>query len=100
MKLKGEFIKNEPLFFDGIQDGRIAIAATAHGIGDVKSVFGTTDGTTGIHTFSADTIQSVSLNVGVATITPRDQGGISTVRSTNPLFPGTAIKTWKFNSIQ
>ena len=89
---QGEFIKNEPLFFDGILDGRIAIAATAHGIGDVKSVFGTTDGTTGIHTFSADTVQSISLNVGVATITPRDQGGISTVRSTNPLFPGTALK--------
>ena len=89
---QGEFIANEPLFFDGILNGRIAIAATAHGIGDVKSVFGTTDGTTGIHTFSADTVQSVSLNVGVATITPRDQGGISTVRSTNPLFPGTAIK--------
>ena len=42
-------------------NGRIAIAATAHGIGDVKSVFGTTDGTTGIHTFSADTVQSVAL---------------------------------------
>ena len=89
---QGEFIKNEPLFFDGILDGRIAIAATAHGIGDVKSVFGTTDGTTGIHTFSADTVQSVALDVGVARITPRDQGGISTVTSTNPLFPGTAIK--------
>ena len=89
---QGEFIKNEPLFFDGILDGRIAIAATTHGIGDVKSVFGTTDGTTGIHTFSADTVQSVALDVGVARITPRDQGGISTVTSTNPLFPGTAIK--------
>ena len=55
-------------------DGRIAIAATAHGIGDVKSVFGTTDSTTGIHTFSADTVQSVALDVGVARITPRDQG--------------------------
>ena len=89
---KGEFISNEPLFFDGILNGRTSIAATAHGIGDVKSVFGSTDGITGIHTFSADTIQSVSFNVGVATITPRDQGGISTVRSTNPLFPGTALK--------
>ena len=89
---QGEFIDNEPLFFDGILNGRIAIAATAHGIGDVKSVFGTTDGTTGIHTFSANTVQSVALDVGVARITPRDQGGISTVTSTNPLFPGTAIK--------
>ena len=89
---QGEFIKNEPLFFDGILDGRIAVAATAHGVGDVKSVFGTTDGTTGINTFSADTVQSVALDVGVARITPRDQGGISTVTSTNPLFPGTAIK--------
>ncbi len=90
---QGEFVDNEPLFFDGTLNGRIAIAATSHGIGDVKSVFGTTDGTTGIHTFSADTVQSVALNVGVARITPRDQGGISTVTSTNPLFPGTAIKT-------
>ncbi len=90
---QGEFVDNEPLFFDGTLNGRIAIAATSHGIGDVKSVFGTTDGTTGIHTFSADTVQSVALNVGVARITPRDQGGISTVTSTNPLFPGTTIKT-------
>ena len=89
---QGEFIENEELFFDGILNGRIAIAATAHGIGDIKSVFGTTDGTTGIHTFSADTVQSVALDVGVARITSRDQGGISTVTSTNPLFPGTAIK--------
>ena len=45
---QGEFVDNEPLFFDGILNGRISIAATSHGIGDVKSVFGTTDGTTAL----------------------------------------------------
>ena len=81
-------------------DGRIAIAATAHGIGDVKSVFGTTDGTTGIHTFSADTVQSVALDVGVARITPRDQGGISTVRpALIPCSQGQQLKLEQFDSI-
>ena len=33
------------------------VAATEHGISKVKSIFGTTDGTIGINTFSADVIQ-------------------------------------------
>ena len=64
----GNFIENEPLIFDGINDGRIAVAVTEHGISKVKSIFGTTDGTIGINTFSADVIQSTSFNVGIATV--------------------------------
>ena len=52
--------------------------------GDVKSVFGTTDGTTGIHTFGRYLSQLLLMSVFWST--PRDQGGISTVTSTNPLF--------------
>ena len=52
----GTFIPNEKLIFNGISDGRIAIAVTEHTISDAKSVYGTNDGTTGINTFSADVI--------------------------------------------
>ena len=44
----------------------------------------------GINTFCADVIQTTKFNVGVATISPSSgAGSISTIRSTNPLFPGT-----------
>ena len=85
---EGEFIPNESLIFDGIQDGRIAVAVTSHKISDVKSVYGTVGSAS---TFSADIIQSTSFNVGVATIS-EFSGGISTVRSTNSLFPGSVVK--------
>ena len=86
----GNFIKNESLIFDGIQNGRVAIAVTEHGISNVKSLYGTNNGVVGINTFAADVIQSLKFNVGVATISPKSgAGNISTVRSTNQLFPGT-----------
>jgi len=82
----GKFIENESLIFDGISNGRIAIAVTEHSVSDVKSVFGTNDGVVGLgSTFSADVIQSVSYNVGIATISA-GSGGVSTVTSINPLF--------------
>ena len=87
----GNFIENESLIFDGINDGRIAIAVTEHGISKVKSIFGTTDGTIGINTFSADVIQSTAFNVGIATVSPGLTNGQSTVRSANPLFPGNIV---------
>ena len=81
----GSFISGEPFIFDGIENSRISIAVTAHGISDIKSVWGGEVGTA--VTFSGDTIQSDLLSVGIATITGVS-GSISTVRSTNELFPG------------
>ena len=90
MKQTGSFITNERLIFNGIDDGRIAIAVTAHGISDARSVFGG-GGNTGINTFSADIIPSTSFVVGIATISPA-ASGISTIISNNPKFPGTVVK--------
>jgi hypothetical protein len=87
----GSFIPNEKLTFNGIDDGRIAIAVTEHGISDVKSVYGTNNGTVGINTFSADVIQSTKFVVGIATVSPFSNG-ISTIKSANKSFPGTLVK--------
>ncbi len=86
-EVEGDFIPNEPLAFDGILNGRIAIAVTAYSLSDVKSVFGSNDRLTGINTFAADVVQSPSINVGVATISAAS-GGVSTVRSTSDALPG------------
>ena len=86
----GSFIPNERLIFNGIDDGRIALAVTAHGISDARSVFGG-GGNTGINTFSADIIPSTSFVVGIATVSPA-ASGISTIISNNPKFPGTVVK--------
>ncbi|MDB4348693.1 DUF4815 domain-containing protein [bacterium] len=93
---EGSFIANERLIFNGIDDGRIAIAITEHNISDVKSVYGMVgytgdDTSVGINTFSADVIQSTKFTVGIASVTLLS-GGISTVRSNNPAFPGTLVK--------
>jgi len=82
---RGDFIVNESFSFDGIVDGRVGVAITSYDISDVKSIYGSV-GTAS--TFTADTIQSPKLNVGIASISPVS-GGISTVRSTYPYFPGT-----------
>jgi len=90
----GSFITNESLIFDGINNGRIAIAITENSISDVRSLFGTTSGVIGINTFSANVIPSTSVNIGIASITKFDvsAGGISTVTSSNELFPGNLVK--------
>ena len=90
----GSFITNESLIFDGINNGRIAIAITENSISDVRSLFGTTSGVIGINTFSANIIPSTSVNIGIASITKFDvsAGGISTVTSSNELFPGNLVK--------
>ena len=87
----GEFIPNEQLIFDGIENGRIAIAITSYSISDVKSIFGTNNGIIGINTFSADVVPSSSFNVGIATISA-ESGGFSTVTSPNQSFPGTIVR--------
>ena len=77
------------MVIDGIPDGRIAIAITEYGIGNVKSVYGTNNGVVGVNTFTADVIQSSAINVGIVTISPASGANyISTVRTSNQAFPG------------
>ena len=87
----GTFVPNEKLTFNGIQNGRIAIAITEHGLSDVRSIYGTNNGVVGVNTFSADVIQSNKFIVGIATVSPLSSG-LSTIRSTNPSFPGNIVK--------
>ena len=101
-EVEGEFIKNENFIIDGEENTRVAIAVTSFGISDVKSVFGNTNGpsmnTVGAaQTFSADTVQTNVVNIGIATLSPTawdsslsgyPSGTISSIRSTNPIFPG------------
>ena len=82
----GDFLNNEPFIFNGIPNNRVAVAITEHSISDVKSVFGVVGGGA---TFSADVIQTLGVNIGVATIS-EDVGGISTVFAINPAFPEAA----------
>ena len=93
---EGSFIPFEKLIFNGIEDGRVAVAITEHGIADVKSVYGMDgyEGTStivGINTFSADVIQSTKFSAGIATVSALS-GGISTVTAKNTDFPGTLVK--------
>ena len=99
--VKGDFIKNENFIIDGVENTRVAIAVTNYGISDIRSVFGNTNGpdmnTVGAaQTFSADTIQTPIISIGVGTISQFKNdavsGSISTIRSTSPNFPGQ-IKT-------
>jgi hypothetical protein len=85
---KGSFLRNESFIFDGIESGRVAIAVTSFGISDIKSVYGLVGSAS---TFSADSVQSIKFNVGIATISPQSSG-ISTVTSPNISFPGNIIK--------
>ena len=80
----GEFTKNEPFIFNGVENTRVAIAVTSYGISDVKSVYGVVGSAS---TFSADVLQSELISIGIATISAYNALGISTVTSTNPLFP-------------
>ena len=83
---QGEFNPNEPLIFNGDENGRIAIAITNNTISDVKSVYATDNGLVGVNTFSADVIPTLKANIGIASIT-QVKAGISTITSTNVLFP-------------
>ena len=69
----------------------MAIAVTAHGISDVLSVFGSSNGTEvgAARTFSADVVLAENFNIGISSITAADgEDYTSIIRSTNPLFPG------------
>jgi len=99
--VKGDFVKNENFIIDGVENTRVAVAVTNYGISDIRSVFGNTNGpdmnTVGAaQTFSADTIQTPIISIGVGTISQFKNdavsGSISTIRSTSPNFPGQ-IKT-------
>ena len=93
----GTFINNERLSFNGTENGRIAIAVTENKISNIKSIFGSSntldlaDGITGVNTFSANILQENKFTVGIATISPKS-GGVSTITSSNTLFPGTVVK--------
>ena len=92
--VSGEFIKNEELSFNGISNGRIAIAVTENAISDVKSLYGTNNGTSGINTFTANVVQSIKNNVGIVTITPPSGSpSISTVRSNNLYDPSIDLNS-------
>ena len=86
----GKFIANENFIIDGVENTRVAVAITAHGIGDVLSVFGSANGAEvgAARTFSADVVLASNFNVGVATITSVADNFTSVIRSTNSLFPG------------
>ena len=84
----GEFIPFESFIIDGIENTRVAVAVTSYSISDVKSVYGIV-GTS--NTFTSNTIQSDSFYIGIASISA-SSGGISTVVSTNPNFPGNIVK--------
>ena len=84
----GNFITNEQLIINGIDNGRTAIGITDYTVSDVQSVYGTDDNNVGLNTFSANVIPSTLLNVGVATVGV-DKGAAGTkIQSTNPNFPG------------
>jgi len=94
----GEFLNNEPFIFNGIENTRVAIAITASSLSDVKSVYGgpALESIGAASTFTADTVLETLFNVGIATVTPRDSSGISTIIST----PGSQFLTnVKVNSI-
>ena len=84
----GTFIPNEALSFNGIKNGRVALAITAHTINDIKSIFATDDGAVGsAKTFSADIMQKTEFNVGLATISGQSTG-VCTITAANPDFVG------------
>jgi hypothetical protein len=85
---KGTFLRNESFIFDGINSGYVAVAVTSYSISDIKSVYGLVGSAS---TFSADTIQSTRLNVGIALIS-EESSGISTITSPSVSFPGKLVK--------
>ena len=92
----GDFVINEPLIFDGVEDSRISIAVTSFGVSDVKSIFGgpgLTDQNTGdvgfARTFTGDIVQKNEFIFGNGLLKRSDlTTGLSTVTSSNPQFPG------------
>jgi hypothetical protein len=84
--VSGIFAKGEKFIFDGIENNRIATSIKSYGTNDVQSLYGLV-GTS--YTFTADTKQYPTVNVGSVNITSQS-GGISTVTSSNFNFIGIA----------
>lgn len=83
---QGNFSLGEKLIFDGIENTRVTKSVRSYGISDVKSIHGIV-GTS--YTFTGDTIQSTSLDIGQVRITA-GSSGISTVTSSGKFFVGIA----------
>jgi len=89
----GEFVVNEPFVVNGIDNNRVAIAITSHGMQDVKSIYGGPDlGDVGAraNAFNGDVIQQPIFAFGDANMTSALGSGavsISTITSGNQLFP-------------
>ena len=85
----GNFIKNEQLIINGVNNGRVAVGITQYSVSDVKSVYGTDDNLVGINTFNANVVPSVLFPVGVATVgVVTFANNQSVIKSANPNFPG------------
>lgn len=82
--VQGTFSLGEKLIFDGVDNNRIIKKTRQYSMSDVESLYGTV-GTA--FTFSADTIQSVSVPIGQVTIGARS-GNISVVTSVENFFTG------------
>ena len=91
----GEFIPNEPLIFNGIENSRVSIAVTDFGIRDVKSIYGgpgLTDQNSGdvgfARTFTGDVKLRDEFVFGNGLLKRSDlTTGLSTITSSNPQFP-------------
>jgi len=91
----GEFIPNEPLIFNGIENSRVSVAATNFGVRDVKSIYGgpgLTDQNSGdvgfARTFTGDVKLKDEFVFGNGLLKRSDlTTGLSTVTSSNPQFP-------------
>ena len=89
----GSFIPNEKLNFLGSRGDSYGTATVKsvqkYTLSDVKSIYGSLDGTVGINTFNSNVVQSTKFDVGVAGITTYDTtAGIATITSANPNLVG------------
>ena len=91
----GDFIPNEPMIFNGIEDSRVSVAVTSFGVRDVKSLYGgpgLTDQNSGdvgfARTFTGDIKLKNEFIFGNGLLKRSDlTTGLSTVTSSNPQFP-------------
>ena len=91
----GDFIPNEPMIFNGIEDSRVSVAVTSFGVRDVKSLYGgpgLTDQNSGdvgfARTFTGDVKLRNEFIFGNGLLKRSDlTTGLSTVTSSNPQFP-------------
>jgi hypothetical protein len=91
----GDFIPNEPMIFNGIEDSRVSVAVTSFGVRDVKSIFGGTEitdqnsGDVGFaRTFTGDVKLRNEFVFGNGLLKRSDlTTGLSTITSSNPQFP-------------